>query len=182
MQKHPTNTQLVFRIRVHPYINDSSRCFMQAYLLKFESICADLRQSSGQCCLVSTCVISPPNPPPFPLPPNTPLLWPSVHLQKLLSSSLHCPYPALPSSPCQPSMSGPCWWSHADVAGVVLRDAAVIKSHKAFYTRSISDPGLIPLLIASGVTFGAIQVNLYPQCSDCTPPSSLYSVMIFVVG
>lgn len=43
---------------------------------------------------------------------------------------------------------------------MIVRGAAASKPRKAFYTRSISDPGLIPLLIASGVTFGAIQVSL----------------------
>lgn len=50
--------------------------------------------------------------------------------------------------------------SSSEVAEVILRGAAASKPRKAFYTRSIADPGLIPLLIASGVTFGAIQASL----------------------
>lgn len=50
--------------------------------------------------------------------------------------------------------------SNSEVAEVIVRGAAASKPRKAFYTRSISDPGLIPLLIASGVTFGAIQASL----------------------
>ena len=48
---------------------------------------------------------------------------------------------------------------HAEVAEVTVRGAAAARPRKSFYTRSISDPGLIPLLIASGVSFGAIQVG-----------------------
>jgi hypothetical protein len=47
-----------------------------------------------------------------------------------------------------------------EIAEVILRGTRAPRPRKTFYTRSISDPGLIPLLIASGVSFTALQVGL----------------------
>lgn len=47
----------------------------------------------------------------------------------------------------------------AEVAEVTVRGTAAPRPRNTFYTRSISDPGLIPLLIASGVSFTALQVG-----------------------
>ena len=49
----------------------------------------------------------------------------------------------------------------AEVAEVIVRGTSAPRPRKTFYTRSISDPGLIPLLIASGVSFTALQVDLH---------------------
>ncbi len=48
----------------------------------------------------------------------------------------------------------------AEVAEVIVRGTSAPRPRKTFYTRSISDPGLIPLLIASGVSFTALQVGM----------------------
>ena len=54
---------------------------------------------------------------------------------------------------------------NAEVAEVTVRGAAAARPQKHFYTRSITDPGLIPLLIASGVSFGALQVGVVSSFS-----------------
>lgn len=50
---------------------------------------------------------------------------------------------------------------HAEDADVMVRGAAA--RPRTFFTRAITDPGLIPLLIARGVSFRAVQV------SSCSP-------------
>ena len=60
-----------------------------------------------------------------------------------------------------------------------MRGTAARQPRKAFFTRSISDPGLIPLLIASGVTFGAIQVRINLVGTD---PLSIPSVITGMFG
>ena len=47
----------------------------------------------------------------------------------------------------------------AEVADVTVRGAA--GRPRGFWTRSISDPGLIPLLISRGVSFMAVQVHTH---------------------
>lgn len=49
--------------------------------------------------------------------------------------------------------------STSEVAEVIVRGTSAPRPRKTFYTRSISDPGLIPLLIASGVSFTALQAT-----------------------
>ncbi|DBA78662.1 TPA: hypothetical protein ACH3X1_008580 [Trebouxia sp. C0004] len=59
----------------------------------------------------------------------------------------------------QPEASVPAADSTSEVAEVVVRGTSALQPRKTFYTRSISDPGLIPLLIASGVSFTALQAT-----------------------
>lgn len=64
----------------------------------------------------------------------------------------------------QPELSTSSVDTSSEVAEVTVRGtaaaAAAARPRKTFYTRTISDPGLIPLLIASGVSFTAIQASL----------------------
>ncbi|KAL0045972.1 hypothetical protein WJX82_010072 [Trebouxia sp. C0006] len=59
----------------------------------------------------------------------------------------------------QPEASVAAADSTTEVAEVIVRGTSAPRPRKTFYTRSISDPGLIPLLIASGVSFTALQAT-----------------------
>lgn len=60
----------------------------------------------------------------------------------------------------------------AEVADVTVRGAA--GRPRGFWTRSISDPGLIPLLISRGVSFMAVQVHTQTLCSTDYPLEIVY--------
>ena len=66
----------------------------------------------------------------------------------------------------------------AEVADVTVRGAA--GRPRGFWTRSISDPGLIPLLISRGVSFMAVQVHSQTLCSIDYPLGIVYQVTLSI--
>ena len=79
----------------------------------------------------------------------------------LIASCQYCHYPIDLSGNCVCSWHEDKSYAVAEVAEVTVRGTAAPRPRSTFYTRSISDPGLIPLLIASGVSFTALQVGVY---------------------
>ncbi|KAL0043414.1 hypothetical protein WJX79_004095 [Trebouxia sp. C0005] len=69
------------------------------------------------------------------------------------------PAEAAETASTQPEASVAAVDSQSEVAEVIVRGTNAPRPRKTFYTRSISDPGLIPLLIASGVSFTALQAT-----------------------